>query len=99
MLIQIPSADSGAGETEMQSITELAATRRAAYDVIERSEDDEISMNDMQLVFAAETDILSAPLQTRADILAARSILYEDGQIDFNDSFKEQLTLRLLNAI
>jgi hypothetical protein len=99
MLIQIRPADPGAGETEMQSITEPAATRRAAYDVIERSEDDEISMNDMHLVFAAETAILSAPLQTRADILAARSILYEDGQIDFNDSFKEQLTLRLLNAI
>jgi hypothetical protein len=82
-----------------ESITELAAARKAAYDVVERSVDDESGMKNMGAVCAVETNILAAPLLTPADKLAAKEILYEDGEPDFADGFKEQLALRLLRSI
>ncbi|MET4211437.1 hypothetical protein [Bradyrhizobium sp. LA2.1] len=67
--------------------------------VVENSPDDESGMKKMADVYAAESAILSAPLKTRAAVLAARTTLYEDGQIDFADHFKAQLVMRLLQAI
>ncbi len=70
-----------------------------AYDVVERSVDDESGMKSMRAVYAVETNILAATLLTPADKLAAKEILYEDGEPDFADSFKEQLALRMLQFV
>ena len=81
------------------SITELAAIRRAAYDVVENSADDESGMKNMQAVYAAEANILAATFETAADRLAARQILLEDGEPDFADDFVRRLALRILRSI
>ncbi|WFU84385.1 hypothetical protein QA645_17075 [Bradyrhizobium sp. CIAT3101] len=84
----------------MQSITELAAVRAAAWNVVGNVHiPEEDAQKFMIEVFAAEAAILSTSISTREDKIIARDILYEGGEIDFADSFKEQLTLRLLHAI
>jgi hypothetical protein len=83
----------------MHCTTELAAARGVAYAVVAQSADDETDLKNMRAVYAAETAILSTPLETQADKLTARATLYEDGKIDFADGFKQQLVLMLPQSI
>ena len=52
----------------------------------------------MAAVYATEAAILSASIGTREGKIITRDTLNEGGEIDFSESFKKQLTLRLLHA-
>ena len=81
----------------MQSITELAAARQAAYHLVGNSADDESGVNNMAAAYASEAALLSAQLDNREAWLAGRSAICEVGEIDFNDDFVRQMVLRLLH--
>lgn len=83
----------------MQNIIELAVARRAAFDFInsENTSEEEAERH-APIALATEIAILSALIATREEKLIARDILYEGGQVDFADSFKAELALKLIHA-
>ena len=83
----------------MQSIiAELAAARKAVFDIVDdESVEEVVAESHFQKGSELEEAILFAPIQTQTDKLVARQTLYEGGAVDFLDSFKERLALRLLD--
>jgi hypothetical protein len=84
----------------MQSITELAAALKAAYDVVnDESTDEETAEKSMGAVFAAEENVLAKQF-TQADAIEADAkILCQFGKPDYADRFYRKLRRKILKAL
>jgi hypothetical protein len=83
----------------MQSITELAAARKAAYDAVGNSADETNDFANMQAVYDAEASIL-ARLFTQAEAIDANlEILHQFGEPDWSAEFDVKLGRKILHAL
>jgi hypothetical protein len=82
-----------------RSITELAAILGAAHDVVESSADDDIGMENMGAVYAAEESILATPFTQDEAIDANHQILHQYGDPDWDDEFYTKLGRKILVAL
>jgi hypothetical protein len=85
----------------MQSITELAAARQAAYDLVENSTDETDEAN-MAAIYSIEKRILRQFRRVKTpDVAMAlhRQILCQFGKPDWADNFVQVLGQRILAAI
>jgi hypothetical protein len=83
----------------MRSVNELAAARKAAYDVVENNTDEETVERYFWKALAVEENILAAPF-TQADAIDANhQLLHQFGEPDWADEFNRKLARKILTAL
>jgi hypothetical protein len=82
-----------------KNIVESAAALKAAHYLVDKSANSAIGLKNMKYVYAAEVNILAAPLRTVVDILIAREVLYEEGEPDLGNDFEGNLALKILEGL
>jgi hypothetical protein len=80
------------------NIIELAAARKAAYDLFENNADENAAERHFKKGLRFENKIVSMPLETMADILAARDIVLEEYDWS-SDTNMVKLAEKILRAI